>query len=408
MKTDHRQYNIVLLLPRKLFPLVSGYSLKNYHLIKILSKTYRVKVILIYNGELSLEEKKFYGNYIEAYKQYRISVFERMWGVIEALCKGRPVQTGMYFSRRLAKKLKISFADKADIIIYELIRMMPYSDYFSETKINIFDMAESIGFNYKNSLKKTNSFFLKLYYAFEYKSLLKYEKACIEKCNAAFLFNREEWNYWKKYGNVQYVPHGVKKELFFYNEKFDVSCEFVAFIGKMDYQPNVDAVIWYAENIHAKLHKAPEFIIIGAYPTKKVRSLQKKYRGIKVLGYIEQPYKVLNSALAVVAPMQTGGGIQNKVLEAMALGKAVLLSSKAAAPIYGAEDRREFIVCNTLKEFEKGYAVLRKNEQLVARIERNAREFVKKTYTWEIYGMVYENVLRGQLREKGLPVETVV
>lgn len=57
---------------------------------------------------------------------------------------------------------------------------------------------------------------------------------------------------------------------------------------------------------------------------------------------MDDPYLILKKAIAVIAPMQTGGGIQNKVLEAMALGKINLLSSKAAAPIGNAEEERVY------------------------------------------------------------------
>ena len=65
-------------------------------------------------------------------------------------------------------------------------------------------------------------------------------------------------------------------------------------------------------------------------------------------GYMDDPYELLGEAKAVIAPMQTGGGIQNKVLEAMAMGKLNLVSSKAAEPISGAESGKEFLVCNIL------------------------------------------------------------
>lgn len=381
---------ICIILPRKLFPLVSGYSLKNYYLIQLLARKYRLHVVLISNGDIEKEEIEFYEKNTECYKIYQMTKLERIGGVISALVKGLPIQVGLYQSKRLFKQLMKEEAGQVDILINELVRTMPYEKAFDDRVEKIFDMVDSIGLNYLKSLNRTRSLIWKFYYRMETKRLLHYEEECVKMADISFLFNQEEQIYWKKFGNVQWLPHGVKEELLIYNDtEINKDYPFLAFIGKMDYQPNIDAVLWFVEHIYSKLNITIGFVIIGAYPTLEVQKLQERYENITVTGFVENPYLILSQAIAVVAPMQTGGGIQNKVLEAMAIGKVNLLSAMAAQPITGAEDGVHFLISDSLEDYKKNIDFLLKEPVKRKEIECSARMFIRNNYTWEKYGEQY-------------------
>lgn len=359
-------------------------------MIQLLAKKYRLHVVLISNGEIETEEIEFYKKNTEYYKIYQMTKLERIEGVISALVKGLPIQVGLYQSRRLFKQLMKEESGRVDILINELVRTMPYEKAFDDKVEKIFDMVDSIGLNYLKSLNKTRSPIWKLYYRIETKRLLRYEEECVRTADISFLFNQDEQTHWKKFGNVQWLPHGVKEELLFYNDiEINEDYPFLAFIGKMDYQPNIDAVLWFAEHIYSKLKKTIGFVIIGAYPTSEVRKLQEKYDNITVMGFVENPYLILSQAIAVVAPMRTGGGIQNKVLEAMAIGKVNLLSKMAAQPIIGAEDGTHFLISDSLEDYERNIDFLLKEPVKRKEIEHSARIFIKNNYTWEKYGEQY-------------------
>lgn len=285
---------------------------------------------------------------------------------------------------------------------------MPYSE--KSTVPIVFDMVDSIGLNYQESQKKTHSLPLKFYYKFEAKRLLKYERQCIQKSDVTFLFNEKERAYWASFGNVVLLPHGVREELLSScetdsavyrkeKEKWGLPDKFVAFIGKMNYQPNVDAVTWYVENVHSKLDEAPHLVVLGAYPTEQVKQLAAKFENITVTGFLADPYLILKHAAAVIAPMQTGGGIQNKVLEAMALGKINLLSSKAAEPISDAVDGKEYVICDTLSQYQSVYEKMKQAPCFYQQVGENAKRFILDHYTWKQYGTLYLAEI-GRLRKE--------
>jgi sugar transferase (PEP-CTERM/EpsH1 system associated) len=116
----------------------------------------------------------------------------------------------------------------------------------------------------------------------------------------------------------------------------------IVFTGAMDYAPNIQAVRWFAERVMPTLrsqHGELEFHIVGSRPAASVRELQKA-PGVHVSGTVPDVRPYLQHAALVVAPLRIARGIQNKVLEAMAMQKTVIASPQALEGIqveHGAE-----------------------------------------------------------------------
>lgn len=397
----------LLILPRPVFPLVSGYSLKNYHLIQILAKTYQLKLVVISDGEISEQEKEFYRECSVELHIFRIPKWKSCMNTLKGLFSKRPLQVCYYYDKKLQKQL-LPTIEECDILISALVRTREYLNIPAPArqKVIVFDMADSIALNYIRSGDKTKSLFWKILYKIEGRRLLAYERKCVETSSVTYLFNPQESGYWKQYGNVEWLPHGVNEVLFGYSgydKKWENS---VVFLGKMNYQPNVDAVIWYMKNVHAKIGDRVPLVIAGAYPTEKVLSCANEFPNVTVTGFVDDPYMYLASAMAVIAPMQTGGGIQNKVLEGMALGKINVISELAARPIRGAEDGRHFLVANTPEDYQKILLELSINHSKYAEIGKQARELIQRQFTWENYGARYlegiERVLLSKVGEGNL------
>lgn len=105
----------------------------------------------------------------------------------------------------------------------------------------------------------------------------------------------------------------------------------VVFTGAMDYWANVDAVIWFVEHVWPKIRKErPEtgFYIVGGNPSSNIKALNGQ-NGIVVTGRVDDIRPYILQAEVVVAPLQIARGIQNKVLEALSMSKAVVATSMA-------------------------------------------------------------------------------
>jgi sugar transferase (PEP-CTERM/EpsH1 system associated) len=127
---------------------------------------------------------------------------------------------------------------------------------------------------------------------------------------------------------------------------------FVVFVGEMDYYPNVDAARWFANGIFAEVRKRQpnlEFFVVGRNPVAAVRRLA-ELDGVTVTGAVPDIRPYVTSARTAVAPLRIARGIQNKVLEALALGKPVLVSS-AVSKTFGSDLPAGVIPCSSEQEF---------------------------------------------------------
>jgi sugar transferase (PEP-CTERM/EpsH1 system associated) len=127
---------------------------------------------------------------------------------------------------------------------------------------------------------------------------------------------------------------------------------YLMFLGAMDYYPNAAACAWFATRVFPELRRrnpAAEFLIVGRNPGRAVRRLAAA-PGVTVSGSVPDVRPYLRSAAAVVAPLEIARGIQNKVLEALAMGKRVLAST-AVCHTFGAELPEGVVRCAGEREF---------------------------------------------------------
>jgi glycosyltransferase involved in cell wall biosynthesis len=385
--------NCLLILPRELFPVVYGYAIHRKNLIEILNRHYRLSIVIISRKEISLEEKQFYENNSFYFNFVVIQKWKYLLNAFLGIFSSYPIQVCFYYFEKVQIVIDKLLQDQ-DIVIGSLIRTMKYLDRTPEKCKIIFDAIDSIGLNYSKSSKNVSSIFWRLIYHIETVRLLNYEKHWVERAYATMFFNKYECDYWRMYGDAILLPHGVNSVLFCYNKIETKYNSYVSFIGKMNYQPNVDAVLWYINNVHLRICDKVPFIIVGAYPTNRIFNAVKKERNITVTGFIDDPFLIINSSALLIAPMQTGAGIQNKVLESMALGKINIITSLAAKPIIGGIDGEHFLVADTADEYCDKIIDVITYPCKYEKIGINAQNFIKMNYTWENYETKYISVLK--------------
>ena len=157
----------------------------------------------------------------------------------------------------------------------------------------------------------------------------------------------------------------------------------IVFTGAMDYWANIDAVCWFAHDIFPRLRQALagiEFCIVGINPSEQVRALE-KLPGIRVTGAVPDVRPYLAYADLVVAPLRIARGVQNKVLEAMSMGRPVVLTSSAMEGIEHTELLSRRVADSPVQFAEHCLQVLQSQDQ--SEVGRQARAFVEDVYAWE-------------------------
>ena len=159
----------------------------------------------------------------------------------------------------------------------------------------------------------------------------------------------------------------------------------IVFTGAMDYWPNVDAVGWFAKSIFPALLQAwprLRFYIVGRNPSPAVLALASD--AVIVTGTVEDIRPYLQHATVVVAPLRVARGIQNKILEAMAMARPVVASQSCAAAI-DALPGEELISAREASDFIREVGALLEAPFRAAAIGQFGRKRVIRSYSWDAH-----------------------
>ncbi|TWP26758.1 glycosyltransferase [Apibacter muscae] len=374
--------NCLLFLTRYPYPPIGGDKVKSKNMVKILSKNFNLTIVIITDEPYNENSEDFLKKYCTKYFVYRYPKYRFLFNSIKGIIKKEPIQVSYYYFKNIKKKLYLEI-ENSDFIINNLIRTVKYVE--DTEKIKFLDIVDSIGLHYLEAQKKSTSFLWNLVYKLEGKRVSNYEKNCIANFNNTFFVNKNESEFYSKYGNTSWIPNGVNPNLLNYKYTINNKSNKIVFFGKMNYQPNIEAVLWYIKNVHPLVKTDYEFIILGAYPSKEITKYSNKYNNIQVTGYVDDPYKIIASSTMVVSPMQIGGGIQNKVLESMALGQINILTQKVAKPITFGVSNQHFLVEDNPYKMSLLIDDILLNRDKYFRIGLNARKLIKEKYTWDNY-----------------------
>lgn len=373
----------LIIIPGIPYPPVDGHKLKIYNLILILCKYFDLHIITIARENISKEQEEFIKKHSYKSEHFKLTILGTLFRLVQSIFSKAPFQVEYYTLRSVTNYI-ISNSKEDEFAVLNLIRTSKYIDVLRD-KYLILDMVDCLSKSYLKSNETTTSLIYSFIYKIEGNRLVEYEKKCVEKVNLTLCVNKEDTRDLSKYGNVKWLPNGTNKKLFSYTQKDNKYNNYIVFFGAMFYQPNIDAVIWFERYVMDYLNPDIKLIIIGARPSLSLVNISKKRNNVEVTGFLEDPYLIINSCFAVVAPMQNGGGIQNKILETMAMGKVNILTSYASDPIIGGKDKEHFIVENNPALMaEKINEVYTFPERYVV-MKENAASFIKNNYTWDSY-----------------------
>ena len=243
-----------------------------------------------------------------------------------------------------------------------------------------------------------SSFPRNLVYRLESRRLRKYEAVLAKDYQYGFFVSQQEVQDFQTLVHscptLQAVPNGVDGE-FFHPSKDSYDSHSLVFTGAMDYFANVDTMVYFCEKILPLIRqKIPETIlyIVGSHPSAEVRRLAERHANVIVTGFVDKIQPYMAKAAAFVAPMQIARGVQNKILEAMAMGLPVVTNSlglegTTATPGYDIlkEDRPEAFADRVIQ--------LMNDASLRQKISINARKTVEKKYNWQQNMAQLEQVL---------------
>jgi len=228
-------------------------------------------------------------------------------------------------------------------------------------------------------------------YRREGSKLLEFERRVAAEYDATLFVSEYETDLFRRLSpetadKAHAMRNGVDGDTFdpglAYANPFPSATAAVVLTGTMDYWPNVEAALWFMDHVLDRLlehHPSAHFYVVGANPTRELEQAGKR-RGVTVTGRVEDVRPYIAHANVVVAPLRIARGIQNKVLEGMAMARPVVASPLALEGIQ-ARPGRDLLVADEPEEFLETVArVLREGAPEMA---TRGRELVLREYSWD-------------------------
>jgi polysaccharide biosynthesis protein PslH len=386
---------ILFITSRFPYPLLQGDRLICYHRLKTLSQTNEITLITFYQSQQELEYldriapfcKNIYPVYLprwaSAVNCLRYSLFSQL-----------PFQVAYYRDRKFQEQLdRVLASEKFDVAHYFLIRMAEY-----EIDPNLPKIVEAIDSMQLNLASRIplESLPKQLIFKEELKRIRVYENKLDRRFEKIIVVGKKDADsILVDPHKIAIVPNGIATDTFkpHDNSIADRSSLHLIFAGRMSYAPNIHAVQWFVTNCWQSLvQELPDlkFTIAGADPPAEIVKLS-QVPGIHVTGYVESMVDTLNTANIVITPMQSGSGMQNKILEAMSCALPVITTSIGLGSIEALVGK-EILVANTPSEFVDTIVWLARNHEEIVAIGARSRDFVKKHHSWETGAQEIESI----------------
>jgi sugar transferase (PEP-CTERM/EpsH1 system associated) len=253
-------------------------------------------------------------------------------------------------------------------------------------------------------------------YGREHRYLLRYERFLAGKFDASVFASEADATFFRTLApeaakRVTHINNGVDTAYFSPDERhpnpYTADERVLVFTGTMDYWANVDAVCWFARHVFPTVrNRVPpaRFYIVGARPAKTVQNLARQ-EGVHVTGSVVDVRPYLAHARAVVAPLRVARGVQNKVLEAMAMAKPVIATPSAMAGIKACDAAQQLVANEPAALAAFAIGRLTANDNM--RLGETLRQFVLNSYSWSesLSSMerLLEDVARHPINDQSAP-----
>lgn len=199
------------------------------------------------------------------------------------------------------------------------------------------------------------------------------------------------------------VPNGVDIEEFAPAADTAVARNTLLFFGAINYYPNTDGALYFArEMLPSLLAHDPSIQLrivgpVGDGPVTDLRS-----QSVQVLGFVDDVKAEIAKAAVVVVPLRIGGGTRLKILEAMAMGKAVVSTSLGAEGL-DVEHDKDILIADTPADFVRQVQTALASPELRRRLGREARKTAEERYSWPSCAAKMEALLLSVISEKSTP-----
>ena len=381
--------DLLFLAHRVPYPPDKGDRIRTFHLLKMLTQHAKVHLAALADEPVPDETRRVLDGICERVTIAPLGGGRWLRG-LGSLIRGNSISEGVFRSSELARTLKSWSAETPfRAALASASSVAPYLCIGGLAKvpavIDLVDVDSQKWFDYAATSSIPRSWLYRL----EGRRLRRTERAISSWAEAVTLVSDAEAGLFRDIApqaHIQAATNGV--DLDYYrpdaipNPNVAELARECVFVGAFDYRPNVDAAVWFVREIWPEVRRrqpAARFRLVGRNPAKVVRQLA-GVPGVEVLGTVPDVRPFLRSAAVVVAPLRIARGLQNKVLEALAMGNAVVASPQALA---GFRSDVPAVKAVNPQEWSDAICRLLTNADERCRLGEQGRAFAEAHHDWK-------------------------
>lgn len=360
----------------------NGDQVLSYHRLAFLAEKHTVQVLCFAPANNDDSDKS-------ALEALGITVHTVSWRLVDALWFGLmalfdssvPLQCGYYTSHELRRKFRKILQDFNPDAVY-VVTVRPLCNIVASKKPLYIDLVDSMGLNFSRRRDAARGL-KRVFLTIESARVLEFERKVAQQASRCFVVSDLDRVYIGE-DTVSVLPLGIDLSHFQQTHVFDQE-PIVVFSGNMFYQPNVEAALWFVsccwQAVKARVPEA-RLVIAGSNPTPSIKALAVD-SSITVTGRVESMAAVLNASQVAIAPMQSGSGMQFKVLEAMACAVPVVATTIGLGDIKAIAGQN-ILIGNTPEAVVDLVVALLKDASKREKIGMAGNHFVLANHQWDV------------------------
>ncbi len=387
---------LLFLANRIPYPPYRGDKLKIYNLAKRLKGKHELHLLTFAQTKAEFEYKKDLEQIFTSVQLVYLPKWRSALNCLNGFWDTKPFQVLYFQSAEMRRLVKTTLQQhQFDAVHVQHLRMAPY--LAGERSVpRILDLPDAFSLYWERRNQVPRGLLRKHFEQMEQKRVFRYENV-ISSYDLALTCSIEDLEYLRQQhhvDNLGLLPNGVDLETFSSSAHDYSRSDTLLFTGNMDYAPNVDAVVYFREQILPLIwerHPHVQFVIAGQRPVKKVNDLAGPQ--VQVTGFVRDLAAVYDSASVVVSPLRFGAGTQNKVIEAMAMGVPVVCSQVGFRGL-GIESGSGAFMETQPAEFANRVSQLLDDEQLRRMTGEKGRAVAQTSFNWDLIAQKLEQYFR--------------
>jgi len=286
-----------------------------------------------------------------------------------------------------------------DIVHFDHLHMSQYSNLVKDTR-KILDEHNVENMIWRRYYETEGNFFKKMFIYIQWKKVRKYESKICNDFNICLVVSAKEGKILRELCpnvDIRVISNGVDTDYFVPSHN-QVEPHNIIFVGSMDWLPNIDAVMYFANEILPSIQREIpdiQLYIVGHNPPSQIKFLSLN-RNITVTGSVEDVRLYIARSSICIAPLRIGGGTRLKILEGMAMRKAIVSTSVGCEGIE-ITPNENIVVADNPEDFARCVVKLLKDDRLCEKLGGNGHKLVQEKYSWRTISItleqIYENLL---------------